>query len=66
MSWFHEQARDEMRLVDPSESPWGIGYDDNVDSLPEFLAELETSCGVRPVAQKLSGRIYSVSTGLAL
>jgi hypothetical protein len=30
VSWFHEQARDEMRLVDPSESPWGIGYYDNV------------------------------------
>jgi len=64
LSWFHEQAKDEMRLIDPSETPWGIGYHDSLYSLPGFLAEFETSCGARPVAHKMSGPIYSVSTRL--
>jgi SAM-dependent methyltransferase len=66
VSWFHEQAKDDVRLVDPSETPWGVGYYDNIYSLSGFLTEIETSCGVRPAARKLLGRIYSVSTRLAL
>jgi SAM-dependent methyltransferase len=65
VTWLADESRDQIRFVESSESQWGIGFYNNIYSLPAFLGEIESLCGVRPTARQLHEMAHSVSVRLA-